>query len=133
MRVDGRQPDEKRPVTIETDFVRTAYGSCLIATGNTRVICTASVEEAVPPFLRDKGQATGSDGCNNFFMNWEGEGENITFQPGGATLRLCPNGAEQAQKMLQMFPSVESWNISDGQLELRSEDKVTAVFEAVEM
>ncbi len=56
MRTDGRQPDEKRPVTIETDFVRTAYGSCLIATGNTRVICTASVEETVPPFLRDKGQ-----------------------------------------------------------------------------
>ena len=52
--------------------------------------------------LRDKGQATGSDGCNNFFMNWEGEGENITFHPGGATLRICPNGAEQAQKMLQM-------------------------------
>ena len=56
MRLDGRAPDEKRPVSIETDFVRTAYGSCLIATGNTRVICTASVEETVPPFLRDKGQ-----------------------------------------------------------------------------
>ena len=56
MRADGRQPDEKRPVTIETDFVRTAWGSCLIATGNTRVICTASVEEAVPPFLKGKGQ-----------------------------------------------------------------------------
>ncbi len=56
MRADGRRPDEKRPVTIETDFVRTAYGSCLIATGNTRVICTASVEETVPPFLRDRGQ-----------------------------------------------------------------------------
>ena len=83
--------------------------------------------------LRDDGQATGSDGCNNFFMNWEGEGENITFQPGGATLRLCPNGAEQAQKMLQMFPDVKSWNIIDGQLKLYSEDKVAAVFEAVEM
>ena len=56
MRADGRQPSEKRPVTIEPDFVRTAYGSCLIATGNTRVICTASVEEAVPPFLKGKGQ-----------------------------------------------------------------------------
>ena len=56
MRGDGRRPDEKRPVTIETDFVRTACGSCLIATGNTRVICTASVEEAVPPFLKGKGQ-----------------------------------------------------------------------------
>ena len=39
-----------------TDFVRTGYGSCLIATGNTRVICTASVEEGVPPFLKGKGQ-----------------------------------------------------------------------------
>ena len=56
MRFDGRAPDEKRPVSIETDFVRTAYGSCLIATGNTRVICTASVEEVVPPFLKGKGQ-----------------------------------------------------------------------------
>ena len=55
MRVDGRRPDEKRPISIETDFVHTAYGSCLIATGNTRVICTASVEEAVPPFLKGKG------------------------------------------------------------------------------
>ena len=55
MRLDGRAPDEKRPVSIQTDFVRTAYGSCLIATGNTRVICTASVEEAVPPFLKGKG------------------------------------------------------------------------------
>lgn len=55
-RADKRLPEEKRPVTIETDFVRTAYGSCLIATGNTRVICTASVEEAVPPFLKGKGQ-----------------------------------------------------------------------------
>ena len=56
MRADGRQPDEKRPVKIDTDFVRTAYGSCLIATGNTRVICTASVEETVPPFLKGKGK-----------------------------------------------------------------------------
>ena len=55
-RQDGRRPEEKRPVSIQTDFVRTAYGSCLIATGNTRVICTASVEEAVPPFLKGKGQ-----------------------------------------------------------------------------
>ncbi len=55
-RQDGRRPEEKRQVSIETDFVRTAYGSCLIATGNTRVICTASVEEAVPPFLKGKGQ-----------------------------------------------------------------------------
>lgn len=56
MRFDGRAADLARPVSIETDFVHTAYGSCLIATGNTRVICTASVEETVPPFLKGKGQ-----------------------------------------------------------------------------
>ena len=56
MRFDGRMPGEARPVSIQTNFVRTAAGSCLIATGNTRVICTASVEEGVPPFLKGKGQ-----------------------------------------------------------------------------
>ena len=56
MRFDGRLPEQARPVSIQTNFVRTAAGSCLIATGNTRVICTASVEEGVPPFLRGKNQ-----------------------------------------------------------------------------
>lgn len=56
MRIDDRQPEEARPISIIPNFVRTAAGSCLIATGNTRVICTASVEEGVPPFLRVKGQ-----------------------------------------------------------------------------
>ena len=56
MRIDNRPNDQARPVEILTDFVRTADGSCLIATGNTRVICTASVEETVPPFLKGKGQ-----------------------------------------------------------------------------
>lgn len=56
MRIDQREAMQPRPVSIMTDFVRTAAGSCLIATGNTRVICTASVEEGVPPFLRGKGQ-----------------------------------------------------------------------------
>ena len=55
-RNDGRAPEMGRPVTIETAFVRTADGSCLICTGNTKVICTESVEENVPPFLRGKGQ-----------------------------------------------------------------------------
>ena len=83
--------------------------------------------------LREKGEATGSDGCNNFFMGWESSDGSISFTPGGATLRLCPNGEEQARKMLQMFPNVKAWNISGGQLELRSDEKLEAVFEAVEM
>ena len=56
MRIDGRETGDKRPISIQTDFVGTAAGSCLIATGKTRVICTASVEETVPPFLKGKGQ-----------------------------------------------------------------------------
>ena len=83
--------------------------------------------------LNEGGQATGSDGCNNFFMDWKKEDSQLTFLPGGATLRLCPNGEEQAQKMLQMFPAVKSWNIRDGQLELHSADKLEALLEAVEM
>ncbi len=57
MRFDGRQADEGRKVNIIPNFVRTADGSCLIETGNTRVICTASIDESVPPFLR--GQKKG--------------------------------------------------------------------------
>ena len=55
-RADGRAANEQRPVEIIMDFVKTADGSCLISTGNTRVICTASVETGVPPFLKGQGQ-----------------------------------------------------------------------------
>ncbi len=55
-RVDLRQANELRSVQCLTDFVSTAFGSCLISFGGTRVIVTASVEEGVPPFLRGKGQ-----------------------------------------------------------------------------
>ncbi len=56
MRPSGRQPDELRPVSIERNFTRHAEGSVLISCGATRVLCTASVEERVPPFLRGKGE-----------------------------------------------------------------------------
>lgn len=55
-RADGRRSNEKRRTEIITDFVKPAYGSCLISTGGTRVICTASVEEGVPSFLRGQGR-----------------------------------------------------------------------------
>ena len=54
-RLDQRSPDELRYHRMIPDYVRTAAGSCLIETGGTRVICTASVEEGVPPFLKGKG------------------------------------------------------------------------------
>ncbi len=56
MRPDGRRPDEIREVRITLDFIKHAEGSCLIECGDTKVICTVSVEEKVPPFLKDTGQ-----------------------------------------------------------------------------
>jgi len=55
-RSDNRAPDQLRPVKITPDFISTAEGSALIEVGNTRVICTASVEESVPTFLRNSGK-----------------------------------------------------------------------------
>ena len=55
-RHDGRAPDELRPVSIETGFVKTATGSALIAMGGTRVICTASVVESVPKWMMGQGR-----------------------------------------------------------------------------
>jgi ribonuclease PH len=56
MRIDQRQPGQMRPVTITPDFLLTAEGSVLIEVGNTRVLCAASIEESVPPFLRNSGK-----------------------------------------------------------------------------
>jgi ribonuclease PH len=56
-RIDGRGFDKIRKLNITRDYLKYAEGSCLIELGNTKVICTASVEETVPPFL--KGSGTG--------------------------------------------------------------------------
>jgi len=56
MRIDGRRPDQMRPVDITTGYLMTAEGSAVITVGNTRVLCAASVEESVPPFLRGSGK-----------------------------------------------------------------------------
>jgi len=55
-RPDGRSNDALRPITIERGFTRHAEGSVLISFGDTKVICTASVDPGVPSFLRGKGQ-----------------------------------------------------------------------------
>ena len=56
MRPSKRRPDELRAVSIRRGYTRHAEGSVLVEFGDTRVLCTASVEEKVPPFLRDRGQ-----------------------------------------------------------------------------
>jgi ribonuclease PH len=53
--MDGRQPHELRPVTLERGFQSQAEGSCLVRFGETHVLCTASVEEGVPPWRRNRG------------------------------------------------------------------------------
>jgi ribonuclease PH len=55
-RIDGRSPSQPRPTTITPGFLAHAEGSVLIEVGRTKVICTASVEDRVPPFLRNSGK-----------------------------------------------------------------------------
>ena len=55
-RPSGRAPDQLRTVTIERRYTRHAEGSVLVAFGDTRVLCTASIEDKAPPFLRGKGE-----------------------------------------------------------------------------
>ena len=55
-RIDGRKPDQIRPVRITPDYIIYPEGSVLIEVGNTKVICNASVEEKVPPFLKGQGK-----------------------------------------------------------------------------
>ena len=56
MRTDGRQPDQLRPFTMERGFAKFAEGSCLIRMGDTHVLVTATVEDRVPPFLKNSGK-----------------------------------------------------------------------------
>ena len=55
-RTDGRTPDELRPITFERDFTESADGSILVAFGRTRVLCTASVDEDVPRWMKGRGK-----------------------------------------------------------------------------
>jgi len=56
LRQDGRRPDQLRPVSITRDYLRHPEGSVLVEFGDTKVLCTASVEDKVPPFLKGRGQ-----------------------------------------------------------------------------
>ena len=56
LRHDGRRPDQLRPVAITRDFLRHPEGSVLVEFGDTKVICTASLEDKVPPFLKGQGK-----------------------------------------------------------------------------
>ena len=55
-RPDGREPNELRPLSFERDFTEMAAGSVLVSFGKTRVLCTASIDEDVPRWMRGKGK-----------------------------------------------------------------------------
>ncbi|PLR83097.1 ribonuclease PH [Bacillus canaveralius] len=56
MRVDGRERNQLRPVHIETNYIKQPEGSVLISVGDTKVICAATIEDRVPPFMRGEGK-----------------------------------------------------------------------------
>ncbi|MDQ6988029.1 MAG: ribonuclease PH [Mariprofundaceae bacterium] len=89
MRTD-RNEDQLRPVEIDTNFNRHAEGSALISFGHTRVNCTASVEEKVPPFLRNKGKGwvTAEYGMLPRATNTRGGREAARGKQGGRTVEI---------------------------------------------
>ncbi|HJP97471.1 MAG TPA: ribonuclease PH [Rhodanobacteraceae bacterium] len=89
-RPSGRAPDELREVTIERRYTRHAEGSVLICAGDTRVLCTASVEERVPPWLRGKGQGwvTAEYGMLPRATSERTQREATRGGPGGRTMEI---------------------------------------------
>ena len=89
-RPSGRAPGELRPVTITRGYTRHAEGSVLVAFGDTRVLCTASVDNRVPPFLRGKGEGwvTAEYGMLPRATNTRNDREAARGKQGGRTLEI---------------------------------------------
>lgn len=87
---EDRKADELRPVTIDTRFNRYAEGSALISFGHTRVLCTASVEDSQPPFLRntEKGWVTAEYGMLPRATHTRGGREAARGKQGGRTVEI---------------------------------------------
>jgi len=91
VRSDGRAPDQMRPVKITPDFVPIAEGSVLIEIGHTRVICTATVDDGVPSFLRGsgKGWVTGEYGMLPRATEQRTQRESSRGRQSGRTLEIA--------------------------------------------
>lgn len=89
-RPSGRRLDELRPVSITRGFTRHAAGSVLVAVGDTQVICTASVDERVPPFLRGgkRGWVTAEYGMLPGATHTRGDREAARGKQGGRTVEI---------------------------------------------
>jgi ribonuclease PH len=90
VRIDGRAADELRPVTIRPNFIKHAEGSVLIEVGDTKVVCTASVQEKVPPFLyrTGKGWVTAEYGMLPRATTDRTEREAAKGKQGGRTMEI---------------------------------------------
>jgi ribonuclease PH len=90
LRPSGRRADELRPVAIQRRFTHHAEGSVLVSFGATRVLCTASVEDRVPPFLRGKGEGwvTAEYGMLPRATNERTQREAARGKQGGRTLEI---------------------------------------------
>ncbi len=90
MRPSGRAPDQMRALTIETGFTKHAEGSCLISFGETRVLCTASIEGRIPPWLRGKGEGwvTGEYGMLPRATHTRGDREAARGKQSGRTQEI---------------------------------------------
>ena len=90
MRPSGRSPDQMRAVRFTRNFTKHAEGSVLVEFGETKVICTASVEERVPPWMRDKGEGwvTAEYGMLPRATNTRGAREAAKGKQGGRTMEI---------------------------------------------
>ena len=112
MRADGRRADEMRPVTITRDFLRHAEGSVLITVGETRVICTASLEERVPTFLRGqrKGWITAEYGMlprSTLTVNFR-EIKRVQFLVDGQEMTVVAGDLDLRRPVQPRFPGEEA-------------------------
>lgn len=87
-RVDGRANNEMRPVKMTRGFMPYAEGSCLIEFGNTKVICTASVEERVPPFRKNSGKGWVTAEYSMLPRSCKERTQRDTRGPGGRTVEI---------------------------------------------
>src|SRR5689334_24965295 len=90
MRPSGRAPDQMRELKFEPGFTHHAEGACLVSFGHTRVLCTASVDNKVPPFLRGKGEGwvTAEYGMLPRATHTRSDREAARGKQGGRTLEI---------------------------------------------
>ncbi len=79
------------------------------------------------------GDASGNDGCNNFFMPWEQDGTKLSFGQGGSTLMLCPAGESQGRAFLDALSKINNYQIRGSVLEMKKDTTPLLFFEAVEL